>query len=62
MYRTAASMGLERCVSAVLLSLAACNWAGGQAQPDWDQVDNARALIQEPGPFQAADLKGRLPK
>ena len=28
----------------------------------WDQVDNARALIREPGPFQAADLKGRLPK
>lgn len=28
----------------------------------WDQVDNARALIQEPGPFKAADLKGRLPK
>jgi NADPH-dependent 2,4-dienoyl-CoA reductase/sulfur reductase-like enzyme len=28
----------------------------------WDQVDNARALIQEPGPFSAADLKGRLPK
>jgi 3-phenylpropionate/trans-cinnamate dioxygenase ferredoxin reductase subunit len=28
----------------------------------WDQVDNARALIQEPGPFTAADLKDRLPR
>jgi 3-phenylpropionate/trans-cinnamate dioxygenase ferredoxin reductase component len=28
----------------------------------WDQVDNARALIQEPGPFTAADLRGRLPR
>jgi NADPH-dependent 2,4-dienoyl-CoA reductase/sulfur reductase-like enzyme len=28
----------------------------------WDQVDNARALIREPGPFKAADLKGRLPR
>lgn len=27
----------------------------------WDQVDAARALIAEPGPFQAANLKGRLP-
>jgi hypothetical protein len=26
----------------------------------WDQVDNARALIAEPSPFEAADLKGRL--
>ena len=26
----------------------------------WDQVDNARALIRETGPFEAADLKGRL--
>jgi 3-phenylpropionate/trans-cinnamate dioxygenase ferredoxin reductase component len=26
----------------------------------WDQVDNARALIGEPGPYKAADLKGRL--
>jgi 3-phenylpropionate/trans-cinnamate dioxygenase ferredoxin reductase component len=26
----------------------------------WDQVDNARALMAETGPFQAADLKGRL--
>jgi hypothetical protein len=24
-------------------------------------VDAARALIAEPGPFRAADLKGRLP-
>jgi NADPH-dependent 2,4-dienoyl-CoA reductase/sulfur reductase-like enzyme len=28
----------------------------------WDQVDNARALIAEPGPFTAEQLKGRLPK
>jgi 3-phenylpropionate/trans-cinnamate dioxygenase ferredoxin reductase component len=28
----------------------------------WDQVDNARALIKEPGPIKAADLKGRLPQ
>jgi NADPH-dependent 2,4-dienoyl-CoA reductase/sulfur reductase-like enzyme len=28
----------------------------------WDQVDNARALIQEPGPFKATDLQGRLPR
>ena len=27
----------------------------------WGQVDHARALIAEPGPFTAADLKGRLP-
>jgi 3-phenylpropionate/trans-cinnamate dioxygenase ferredoxin reductase subunit len=27
----------------------------------WDQVDAARALIAAPGPFRAADLKGRLP-
>ncbi len=28
----------------------------------WGQVDAARELIAQPGPFQAADLKGRLPK
>jgi 3-phenylpropionate/trans-cinnamate dioxygenase ferredoxin reductase component len=28
----------------------------------WGQVDAARGLIAEPGPFQPADLKGRLPK
>lgn len=28
----------------------------------WDQVDHARALIQEPGPFKASDLQGRLPR
>lgn len=27
----------------------------------WGQVDAARALIAEPGPFTAAELKGRLP-
>jgi NADPH-dependent 2,4-dienoyl-CoA reductase/sulfur reductase-like enzyme len=27
----------------------------------WEQVDAARRLIAEPGPFVAADLKGRLP-
>ncbi len=27
----------------------------------WNQVDNARALIAEPGPFDAAALRGRLP-
>jgi 3-phenylpropionate/trans-cinnamate dioxygenase ferredoxin reductase component len=27
----------------------------------WDQVDAARRLIAEPGPFRADDLKGRLP-
>ena len=27
----------------------------------WDQVDAARRLIAEPGPFKAADIKGRLP-
>ena len=27
----------------------------------WEQVDAARALIAEPGPFRAADLRGRLP-
>ncbi len=27
----------------------------------WDQVEAARRLIAEPGPFRAADLKGRLP-
>ena len=26
----------------------------------WGQVDAARALIAEPGPFNASDLKGRL--
>src|SRR5574337_523294 len=28
----------------------------------WDQVDAARALIAEPGPFDAASLRGRLPR
>jgi NADPH-dependent 2,4-dienoyl-CoA reductase/sulfur reductase-like enzyme len=28
----------------------------------WDQVDQARELITEPGPFSPEDLKGRLPK
>jgi 3-phenylpropionate/trans-cinnamate dioxygenase ferredoxin reductase component len=28
----------------------------------WGQVDEARRLITEPGPFRATDLKGRLPK
>lgn len=28
----------------------------------WDQVDNARALLNEPGPFTADNLKGRLPR
>jgi NADPH-dependent 2,4-dienoyl-CoA reductase/sulfur reductase-like enzyme len=28
----------------------------------WDQVDNARQLIAEPGPFTAETLKGRLPR
>jgi hypothetical protein len=27
----------------------------------WGQVDVARALIAEPGPFRAEQLKGRLP-
>ena len=27
----------------------------------WEQVEAARRLIREPGPFRAADLKGRLP-
>ena len=27
----------------------------------WNQVDAARRLIAEPGPFRSADLKGRLP-
>ena len=27
----------------------------------WDQIDAARALIAEPGPFDAASLHGRLP-
>ena len=26
----------------------------------WDQVESARALIAEPGPFQAVTLKGRI--
>ena len=28
----------------------------------WKQVDAARKLIGEPGPFDAANLKGRLPE
>jgi NADPH-dependent 2,4-dienoyl-CoA reductase/sulfur reductase-like enzyme len=28
----------------------------------WGQVDAARALINEPGPFKSGDLKGRLPQ
>jgi 3-phenylpropionate/trans-cinnamate dioxygenase ferredoxin reductase component len=28
----------------------------------WDQVDAARTLLAEPGPFQAAELIGRLPR
>lgn len=27
----------------------------------WDQVEHARRLIEEPGPFRASDLMGRLP-
>jgi len=27
----------------------------------WEQVEAARQLIAEPGPFQPGDLKGRLP-
>ena len=27
----------------------------------WGQVDHARALIAQPGPFKSQDLKGRLP-
>jgi hypothetical protein len=27
----------------------------------WEQVDAARRLIAEPGPFRAENLKGRLP-
>ena len=27
----------------------------------WEQVDAARGLIAEAGPFRPADLKGRLP-
>jgi hypothetical protein len=27
----------------------------------WDQVDSARTLIAEAGPFRAEDLRGRLP-
>ena len=27
----------------------------------WGQVDHARALIAEPGPFKPQELKGRLP-
>jgi len=27
----------------------------------WGQVDHARALIAEPGPFKPPDLQGRLP-
>jgi hypothetical protein len=26
----------------------------------WDQKDNARALVAEDGPFDAASLKGRI--
>jgi 3-phenylpropionate/trans-cinnamate dioxygenase ferredoxin reductase subunit len=28
----------------------------------WGQVDAARALIAESGPFESKDLKGRLPR
>jgi hypothetical protein len=28
----------------------------------WDQVDAARELIAEAGPFDAASLRGRLPR
>jgi NADPH-dependent 2,4-dienoyl-CoA reductase/sulfur reductase-like enzyme len=27
----------------------------------WDQVDNARRLLMDAGPFRAADLKGKIP-
>jgi hypothetical protein len=27
----------------------------------WEQVDAARRVIAAPGPFKAADLKGKLP-
>jgi len=28
----------------------------------WSQVDNARNLISQPGPFDAKNLRGWLPK
>ena len=28
----------------------------------WDQVEAARRLIADPGPFRAEDLRGRLPE
>jgi NADPH-dependent 2,4-dienoyl-CoA reductase/sulfur reductase-like enzyme len=45
----------------VIYSLSAGRVRGVLLWNTWGQVDAARALIGEPGPFRAADLKGRLP-
>jgi NADPH-dependent 2,4-dienoyl-CoA reductase/sulfur reductase-like enzyme len=45
----------------VVYSLAQGRVRGVLLWNTWDQVDAARALIAEPGPFRAADLRGRLP-
>jgi NADPH-dependent 2,4-dienoyl-CoA reductase/sulfur reductase-like enzyme len=45
----------------VVYSLAGGRVRGVLLWNTWEQVDAARALIAEPGPFRAADLVGRLP-
>jgi hypothetical protein len=45
----------------VVYSLAQGRVRGVLLWNTWDQVNAARALIAEPGPFRAADLRGRLP-
>jgi NADPH-dependent 2,4-dienoyl-CoA reductase/sulfur reductase-like enzyme len=46
----------------VVYYLEHCRVRGVLLWNTWDQVDAARALIAEAGPFGAASLKGRLPR
>ena len=50
----------ERFVKGVVYYLSGGRVRGVLLWNTWGQVDAARALIAEPGPFKASDLKGRL--
>jgi 3-phenylpropionate/trans-cinnamate dioxygenase ferredoxin reductase component len=51
----------EPCRKGVVYYLCAGRVRGVLLWNVWDQVDAARAVIGEPGPFRPADLMGRLP-
>ena len=51
----------EPCRKGVVYYLSAGRVRGVLLWNVWDQVDAARAVIGEPGPFRPADLMGRLP-